>query len=47
MGDSQGGMQSLMLAGLHPEQITAVTALLPAGCDLNGPELGRAGGWPN
>ena len=47
MGDSQGGMQGLMLAGLHPQQVTAVTALLPAGCDLNGPEVGRAGGWPN
>ena len=47
MGDSQGGMQTLMLAGLHPQQITAVSALLPAGCDLNGPEVGRAGGWPN
>jgi cephalosporin-C deacetylase-like acetyl esterase len=47
MGDSQGGMQALMLAGLHPQQITAVNALLPAGCDLNGPDIGRAGGWPN
>ena len=47
MGDSQGGMQGLMLAGLHPQKVTAVTALLPAGCDLNGPEVGRAGGWPN
>ena len=47
MGDSQGGMQGLMLAGLHPQQVTAVNVLLPAGCDLNGPEVGRVGGWPN
>lgn len=45
MGDSQGGQQSLMIAGLHPD-ITAAMALVPAGFDMLGPELGRKGGWP-
>lgn len=46
MGDSQGGMQSLMLAGLYPKKITAALALVPAGCDMLGPDVGRKGGWP-
>jgi cephalosporin-C deacetylase-like acetyl esterase len=46
MGDSQGGMQSLMLAGLDPH-ITAAVALVPAGCDMLGPLAGRAPGWPH
>ncbi|HTY89115.1 MAG TPA: acetylxylan esterase [Candidatus Acidoferrum sp.] len=46
MGDSQGGMQTLMIAGLHPEKITAALALVPAGCDMLGPDAGRKGGWP-
>ena len=45
-GDSQGGLQTLMLAGLHPQKLTAAAALVPAGCDLLGPEVGRAAGWP-
>lgn len=44
-GDSQGGMQTLMLAGFHPK-ITAALALVPAGCDMLGPDVGRKGGWP-
>jgi len=44
-GDSQGGLQTLMLAGLHP-RITAAMALVPAGCDMLGPQVGRRGGWP-
>jgi cephalosporin-C deacetylase len=44
-GGSQGGLQSLMTAALHPK-ITAVLACVPAGCDLNGPEAGRLPGWP-
>jgi cephalosporin-C deacetylase len=47
MGDSQGGQQTLMVAGLHPEKITAALALVPAGCDMLGPELGRAPGFPH
>lgn len=45
MGDSQGGQQALMTAGLHPG-ITACLALVPAGFDMLGPESGRKGGWP-
>lgn len=45
MGTSQGGMQTLMVAGLHPE-IDAAMALVPAGFDMHGPDLGRRGGWP-
>ena len=45
-GDSQGGQQSLITAGLHPE-ITACLALVPAGFDMLGPEVGRKGGWPH
>ena len=46
MGASQGGMQTLMLAGLHPKKITAALALVPAGCDMLGPDIGRAPGFP-
>ncbi len=45
MGDSQGGMQTLVTAGLHPK-ITAALPLVPAGCDMLGPDMGRKGGWP-
>ncbi len=44
-GGSQGGLQSLMTAGLHPK-ITAALALVPAGFDMHGPVVGRKGGWP-
>jgi cephalosporin-C deacetylase len=44
-GDSQGGLQSIMTAGLYPG-ITACLALVPAGFDMLGPEVGRKGGWP-
>lgn len=44
-GASQGGLQTLMLAGLHPK-ITAAIAGVPAGCDLTGPQVGRSPGWP-
>jgi cephalosporin-C deacetylase-like acetyl esterase len=45
LGTSQGGMQTLMIAGLHPK-ITAAMALVPAGCDMLGPNVGRRPGWP-
>ncbi len=45
MGTSQGGLQALMTAGIHPH-ITAAMALVPAGFDNLGPEIGRKGGWP-
>lgn len=44
-GTSQGGLQSLVAAGLHPK-ISAVLACVPAGCDLLGPVAGRLPGWP-
>lgn len=44
-GDSQGGQQAIMTAGLYPG-ITACLALVPAGFDMLGPEVGRKGGWP-
>jgi cephalosporin-C deacetylase len=44
-GDSQGGQQTVMTAGLHPD-ITAAMALVPAGFDMLGPVVGRKGGWP-
>jgi len=44
-GGSQGGLQSLVTAAMHPK-ISAVLACVPAGCDLNGPEAGRLPGWP-
>jgi cephalosporin-C deacetylase-like acetyl esterase len=45
MGTSQGGLQTLMIAGLHPK-ITAAMALVPAGCDMLGPNVGHRPGWP-
>jgi cephalosporin-C deacetylase-like acetyl esterase len=34
-----------MTAAIEP-RITAAMALVPAGCDMLGPEVGRDGGWP-
>lgn len=45
IGGSQGGQQTLMTAGFHPA-ITAAIAVVPAGFDMLGPEIGRKGGWP-
>ncbi len=45
LGGSQGGMQTLMIAGLHPGVTTAL-ARVPAGSDMLGPDIGRKGGWP-
>ncbi|HSU67971.1 MAG TPA: acetylxylan esterase [Tepidisphaeraceae bacterium] len=44
-GTSQGGQQTLITAGLHPK-ITAMLANVPGGCDVTGPQVGRAGGFP-
>jgi len=46
MGDSQGGQQTVMIAGLHPNDLTAALALVPANGDTLAPEVGRAPGWP-
>jgi cephalosporin-C deacetylase-like acetyl esterase len=47
MGTSMGGQQSLVLAGLRPEKITAVLVCVPAGTDANGDLHGRKSGYPN
>lgn len=44
-GTSQGGQQTFVTAGLHPD-ITAAMALVPAGADFNGNENGRSVGFP-
>ncbi len=44
-GSSQGGLQSFVAAGLN-HKVTAVLALVPAGCDNTGGMLGRKPGWP-
>jgi cephalosporin-C deacetylase-like acetyl esterase len=46
-GGSQGGQQSLALAGLRPEKITAVLVCVPAGADTNGNLYGRRAGFPS
>lgn len=45
IGASQGGMQAIATAALHPK-VTAVLVESPAGCDMNGPAADRAPGWP-
>lgn len=47
MGGSMGGQQSLALAGLRPEKISAVLVCVPAGADSNGDLHGRRAGYPN
>lgn len=46
-GGSMGGQQSLALAGLRPEKISAVLICVPAGADTNGDLHGRKAGYPN
>ena len=47
-GGSMGGQQSLALAGLRPEKITAAGLVcVPAGADTNGNLHGRKAGYPN
>jgi cephalosporin-C deacetylase len=46
-GGSMGGQQSLVLAGLRPEKISAVLVCVPAGADANGDLHGRKAGYPN
>jgi cephalosporin-C deacetylase len=45
MGESQGGGQSLVAAGLD-HRVSAVVAIVPAMCDWFGPLADRKGGWP-
>lgn len=44
-GTSQGGLQTFVTAGLNPK-VTAMLALVPAGCDNTGALAGRKPGWP-
>ena len=44
-GTSQGGLQTIMMVGLHPK-VTAAMANVPAGCDQSGILVGNACGWP-
>jgi cephalosporin-C deacetylase-like acetyl esterase len=46
-GGSMGGMQSLALAGLRPDKITAALVCVPAGADTNADLHGRKAGYPN
>ena len=46
-GGSMGGQQSLALAGLRPDRITAALICVPAGADTNGDLHGRKAGYPN
>lgn len=47
MGGSMGGQQSLVLAGLRPEKVSAVLVCVPAGADTNADLHGRKAGYPN
>jgi cephalosporin-C deacetylase-like acetyl esterase/S-formylglutathione hydrolase FrmB len=47
IGGSMGGQQSLAVAGLRPEKISAVLVCVPAGADTNGDLHGRKAGYPN
>ncbi|MEO8521998.1 MAG: acetylxylan esterase, partial [Acidobacteriota bacterium] len=44
---SMGGQQSLALAGLRPDRISAVMVCVPAGADANGDLHDRKAGYPN
>lgn len=45
MGESQGGGQALVAAGLD-KRVSAVVAIVPAMCDWMGSMADRMGGWP-
>jgi len=44
-GTSQGGLQSVVAAALHPK-VTAIMILEPAGCGNTAEQIGRGWGWP-
>lgn len=46
IGESQGGGQALVAAGLD-ERVTAAVATVPAMCDFGRTLVGETGGWPN
>jgi len=45
-GGSMGGQQSIALAGLRSDKVTAVAVCVPAGADTNGNLHGRKAGYP-
>jgi cephalosporin-C deacetylase len=45
-GGSMGGQQSMALAGLRPDKVTAVLVCVPAGADTNADLHGRKAGYP-
>jgi cephalosporin-C deacetylase-like acetyl esterase len=45
-GGSQGGQQTIAVAALCPQDVTAAIALVPAACDMWAPSIGRASGFP-
>jgi cephalosporin-C deacetylase-like acetyl esterase len=47
MGTSMGGQQSYAVAGLVPEQITAMLVNVPAGANIVGDLYGQRQGYPN
>lgn len=46
IGESQGGGQALVAAGLD-HRVTAAVATVPAMCDFGRELMGEQGGWPN
>jgi cephalosporin-C deacetylase len=44
-GTSQGGLQAIVAAALNPK-VTAMMALVPAGCDTTAPQADRGYSWP-
>ena len=45
-GGSMGGQQSMVLAGLRPDKVSAVAVCVPSGADTNGDLHGRKAGYP-
>jgi cephalosporin-C deacetylase-like acetyl esterase len=45
-GGSMGGQQSIVLAGLRPDKVTAALVCVPAGADISGDLHGRKAGYP-
>lgn len=45
-GTSQGGLQAFVGAALRPDDVTAILAIVPAGADMLGADVGRSPGWP-
>ena len=46
-GGSQGGLQSIVGAALRPDDVTAISVSVPAGCDQFATDDGRLTSWPH